>query len=266
MSYFRFIWKSNSGFTFFSMVFIALFQVMILYLVTTFDTQAMLKSVLEQMPPRLKIFLDDAFFSTLTFDGAAAFGFNHPIVLALLAIVAITIPVKHISREIESGTMELMLSQPFSRKSLVWKLWLSACVILGMIILVASLSSILAVQIFHQLHVDVLIKIIYISLNIFLLFILVMTYTLFAAVSTKGGGFSGSLSAMITLILYLLFFVGKLWDPMEVTLHFNIFNYYQPQNIMLGNGSIFRDTGILTGLTIILLVLSWHRFDRRDIP
>lgn len=70
-----------------------------------------------------------------------------------------------------------------------------------------------------------------------MLFVLIMTVTLFTASLSKGGGSSGVISAMITLLFYLLFFTGQLWSVFKVTLPFNIFNYYQPQNIMFGKGT-----------------------------
>ncbi|MCD4681986.1 MAG: hypothetical protein K8R86_01775, partial [Bacteroidales bacterium] len=98
MGYIRLIWRNNRGFAIFSMVFITLLQFLILYLVTTFDTLAIVSAILEQIPEKMRMFLNESFFNMLTFDGAAAFGFNHPLVLAVLAINAINIPVHHISR------------------------------------------------------------------------------------------------------------------------------------------------------------------------
>ncbi len=266
MSYIKLIWKINKGFTIFSMVFISLFQLLILYLVTTFDTQAILVSVLNQIPEALKIFLNDSFFNMLTFDGAAAFGFNHPIVLSLLAIVAISIPVRHISREIENGNMELMLALPFRRRSLILYLWFSGCLILGVIILTSFMGSIVAILIFHELNWIVLINMLEIGINLWLLFVLIMTYTLFIATVSKGGGSSGNVSAMITLLFYLLFFTGQLWNVLEVTLPFNIFNYYQPQNIMFGKDNLLFDCIVLASLILILMCASLYKFERRDIP
>ena len=74
--YFWLIWKNNRGFAIFSMFFITSLQFLILYLITTIDTVAILTVILEQLPEKMRIFLNDSFFSTLTFDGAAAFGFN----------------------------------------------------------------------------------------------------------------------------------------------------------------------------------------------
>lgn len=266
MSYFKHIWKVNRGFTIFSMLFISLFQLMLLYLVTTFDTQAMLVSVLRQMPEKFRIFLNDSFFSMLSLDGAAAFGFNHPIVLTILAIVAISIPVRHISREMENGTLEMILALPFKRKTLIRKLWLSGVFILSIIIIASLMGSLIAVLIFHEISLQITVNLFLISMNNLLIFTLIMTYTMFIATWSKGGGFSGNLVAGITLFFYLLFFVGQIWDFLKPTLWFNIFNYYQPQKVMTGNGILWVDFLVLSGLTFIFYLLSLKRFNVRDIP
>ncbi len=266
MTYLKLIWKINKGLTIFSMVFISLFQLLMLYLVTTFDTQAMLHSILNQMPENMKIFLNDSFFNMLTVNGAAAFGLNHPIVLALLAMIAISIPVRHISREIENGNMEGMLALPFRRRSLVLQLWFSGCLILGAIILASCISSLASILIFHDLTWNVSFHIMEISLNLWLLFVLIMTYTILIATLSRGGGSSGIVSAMITLLFYLLFFTGQLWAAFKITLPFNIFNYYQPQNIMFGKGNLLVDCIVLASLIVILLYASVFTFEKRDIP
>jgi len=51
----------------------------------------------------MKVFLQDSFFSMLTYDGAAAFGFNHPIVLTLLVITAI-----NVQREVGGNLAEIL--------------------------------------------------------------------------------------------------------------------------------------------------------------
>jgi len=266
MTYFRNIWKVNSGFTIFSMVFISLFQLLILYLVTTFDTQAMLRGVMEQMPKNLRIFLNDSFFSMLNFDGAAAFGFSHPMVLTMLAIVAISIPVRHISREIENGNMELLLSLPLKRKSLIMKLWGAGLFIIAIIVISSLVGSLIAILIFHELNTRVFLLLLETGLNLFLLFAAIMSFTLYVATASRGGSFAGNLSAGIVLLFYMLFFIGQIWDFLKPTLYINLFNYYQPQKILLGNGFLWVDYLAYAGLTILFLFLGLKKFNNRDIP
>lgn len=266
MGYIRLIWRNNRGFAIFSMVFITLLQFLILYLVTTFDTLAIVSAILEQIPEKMRMFLNDSFFNMLTLDGAAAFGFNHPLVLAVLAINAINIPVHHISRELETGTLELLLSHPFRRKSLIVSLWISGCVILLSIIAAALIGSYSAIAIFHQLSMGIFLKMLQISFNLWLLFVLIFTYTLLIVTFGKTGGKAGNISAIITFAFYMLHFLAQLWSSIEFTKPFNIFTYYEPQNLMFKQDNIVLNSAVLGSLVVICLVLSLWQFNRRDIP
>jgi len=47
---------------------------------------------------------------------------------------------------------------------------------------------------------------------------------------------------------------------------YNIFYYYEPQQIMLGRGHSGLDTVVLLGLSVLCFGLSVLFFNRRDIP
>lgn len=266
LAYFKLIWKNNRGFAIFSMFFITALQFLILYLVTTIDTTSIIKVILEQLPEKMRMFLNESFFVTFTFDGAAAFGFNHPLVLALLAINAVNISVHHITREIESGTLELLLAQPFRRETLISTLWVTGSLILLLIIIAALIGSITSILLFHQLSFEIMIHLIKISFNLWLLFVLIFTFTLLISVFGKMGSKAGNISAVITLVFYLLHFLSQLWDVLEFTQPFNIFNYYEPQKLMFGQGNFGLDIAVLSSLTIICFAISIWKFRNRDIP
>jgi len=260
------VWKTNKGFTIFSMFFIVFMQFLVLYIITTIDTTSIITSILSQLPEKVRIFINDSFLSTLTFDGAAAFGLNHPTVIAIVAIAAINIPVRHISREIEDGTMELLLSHPFKRTSLIFKLWISGSLILLVIALTGFLSSVFAIHIFHDLTVTIGWRLAQICINFWLLFMVIMSYTLLITTASKAGSFASNLSAGITLMFYLLFFIGQLWDTIAFLKPYSIFTYFQPQKLMFGQGDFWGDILVLGCITLICFAGSLWFFKRRDIP
>lgn len=266
LSYFRLVWKTNKAFVLFTMVLLASIQLLILNLVTTFDTQAIIASIVNQLPKNMQVFLKESFFSTLTFDGAAAFGYNHPMVIALIIVNAINIPARHISRELESGTLEVLLSHPVKRGRFVVTLWSSGIVLLLLITLTAFLSSIFGVYVFHQLSAGAVYRILEISLNMWLFSILILSYTLLIASRAKGGGLTGNVSAMIAFAFYVVFLIAQLWKTLDFLLPYNVFYYYEPQQIMLGKGHLGLDTLVLGGLSALCLGLSLWFFKRRDIP
>jgi ABC-type transport system involved in multi-copper enzyme maturation permease subunit len=266
MNYFRLIWKNHRSFAIFSMVFITLLQFLILYLITTFNMPAIIQTLLAQMPAKMKIYLSENFFSTLTLDGAAAFGFNHPLVLTLLAMNALNIPALHISREMESGSLELLLAHPFRRQSLILKLWISGCLILLAIILAAITGSLTAIAIYHHLTPEIFGNIMKIGFNLWLLFVLILSYTLMITVFARTGSKAGNYAAILTLVFYLLFFLSQLWDDIKFTTYFNIFSYYEPQKLMFGKSNFTLNCVVLSSLIIICFFVSRRQFIRRNIP
>lgn len=264
--YFRMVWKMNRGFALFSMISLGILQILVLYLITTFDTQLMLNSIVGQMPEKFKMFLNESFFNTLTLNGAAGFGYNHPIVIALIVVNAVNIPVRHISRELESGTIELLLAQPFKRESLILTLWISGLFILGLIVLAAFLSSVYAIQFFHNLSGEIFYRVFQISVNMWLFAAFIMSMSLFICVVSRGGGMTGNISAMIVFVFYLVFVISQLWDELKFTQIFNIFNYYEPSRLMLKQGHFLKDNLVFSMLILIFTAGSVWFFRRRDVP
>jgi ABC-type transport system involved in multi-copper enzyme maturation permease subunit len=140
------------------MIIISLFQFLILKLVTTIDYSAFIINLVEQLPDIVQEMFGEDFISMLTVEGAAAFGLNHPLVLVILSIGAITIPSRHIAGEAETGTLELVLSFPVKRIKLLFNLYISAVVFLFLIIFCALCSSVLSISIFHQLTNELFVK------------------------------------------------------------------------------------------------------------
>jgi ABC-2 type transport system permease protein len=266
VAYFRLVWRNHRSFAIFSMVFITLLQFLILYLIKTFDTLAIISAVLAQMPEPMRVFLQDSFFSTLTIDGAAAFGFNHPLVVALLVITAVNIPVYHITGELGSGTLELLLAHPLKRKTLLASLWVSGAVILLLIILTALIGSFTSILLFHHLTNDIVLHLLQICLNLWLIILLIFSYTLLTAVFGKVGSKAGNISAIITLIFYLADFLAQMWDDLKIIRPFNIFYYYEPQKLMFGQGHFLLDILVLGALVVLCTGISFYQFERRDVP
>jgi ABC-2 type transport system permease protein len=266
LAYMRLVWKNNRSFALFSLVFITLLQFLILYLVTTFDTKAIVSAIISQLPESMKAFLQDSVFSMLNYEGAAAFGFNHPLVLALLVITAVNIPVHHITRELDSGTLELILAHPFRRRYLIISLWISGCLIFFLIIAGAIIGSVTSIILFHHLTGEMLIHLIQIGINLWLFIILIFSYSTLIAVFGKMGSKAGNYSAIITLVFYLLSFLAQIWSKLNFIKPFNIFTYYEPQQLMFNKGHFTLDILVLCILILICFWISLKQFIKRDIP
>ncbi len=266
MSYFYFIWKSHRNFLLFSMVIISFFQFIILKFVTTFDYSSIITLLLEQLPENMQAMFGEQFISMMTVEGSAAFGLNHPMVLVILSIGAITIPSRHIAGEAETGTLELVLSFPVTRFKFLLNLWISAVVFLFLIIFCATFSSLLSMKLFHQLSPDLFVKMISIGCNLWLLFVFVMSLSLLLSSFGKEGNKTAIRVAGITLIFYILHFLSSIWSGIRFIKPFNFFNYYQPEDLIVGSRSFSLHAVVLLSMILICLLISMYQFNRRDIP
>ena len=266
MSYPYLVFKTHRGFVVFSALVAGALQLVIIKAITAFDTTSILPAFLAQLPERLRVLVDETLISRFSIEGAAAFGFNHPMVIVLVAINAVLISARHVSGEIEDGTMELLLAHPVRRLGLLAWLWVVAG--LGNLVVVggALAGSLTGVAVFDTLTGSFSIKLVEIAVNLWLLSVLVHTGGLLAGVYATRGSRPGVWVAGVFLALYVLHFLSALWGALGVTAPVNIFTYYQPQKLVIDQASFARNAAVLGGITVVCLVLALRRFDSRDVP
>jgi ABC-2 type transport system permease protein len=265
-NYFFLIWKLHRGLLVFSIIFLTSMQFLIIWLFGSLDYVPILEAFIQQLPPQLRVIFTDQFIQRFSIQGATAFGFNHPLVLAVLAISAIVIPAHHIAGEIENGTLEILLAHPLLRKSIIISLTLSYGLFLLLIIAGGWIGSISALFIKSQLNCQILFKLLQIGANLWLLFILIMSYTLLASTSAKEGSRVGIAAASITLLFYLFNFLSTMWDTIQFTKIVNIFTYYQPQKLMFGEAIFWKNSIFLISAILICQLIALFNFQIRDIP
>ena len=163
------------------MVLVAFFQFLIIWLMSSINYVPIMEAILNQLPPQMKIIFNQEFMNRLSIDGAAAFGFNHPIVLTVLGIVAI------------------------------FSLTVSCATILMVIIVAGWIGSFSALIIFNHFSTVMFSQLMKIGLNLWILLCLITSYSLLISVYGREAGKSGLRSAGITLIFYFFNFIATLW-------------------------------------------------------
>ncbi len=266
LAYPRFIWRSHVAFTAFAAVIIAAMQVIVINLITNLDTGPILEVLMDRLPAAFKVFITEQFLASLSLQGASAFAFNHPLVLALLAIIAIGVPNRHIAGEIETGTLELLLAHPVRRGSLLLSLWSASATILLVMIGVAVAASLTSITLLDKMTPELRTNLIKIAVNLWLLFVLIMSMTVMFATFAKAGNKVVLRSAGVFLLFYLLDILATLWNPLEFSRPINMFSYYQPLKLMFGQRSFWLNAPVLLGAITICLTVSLRQFSRRDIP
>lgn len=260
------LWKSHRGLILFCALLSGAFQFLIIWLIATFDYASGFEAFLKHLPPQFQAIFNEEFITRFSVSGAAAFGLNHPIVLALLALTAIAIPARHIAGEIEGGTLELLLAYPVRRTGLIISLWVSTGGLILLVVLGACVGAFSAMLAFAEVSRELIVGELQIAANLWLLFMLVASYTLLLSSFGKEGSRVANYSAAITLIFYFLHIVTTIWESIGFMKPFSIFAYYLPQKVMFGERSFGLNAAVLAGLIAICLATALIQFRRRDIP
>ncbi|UCF64920.1 MAG: ABC transporter permease subunit [bacterium] len=254
------------GLIIFSALFVGFMQFLIVWIFASFDYMPVIEAFLNQLPQQMRVLFSEQFLTYLSINGAAAFGFNHPLVLLLLGLLTITASSRQIAGEAENGILELHLAYPIQRKTLFITLWFSISLMLFIVILCGLIGSLISLFLKAKLSLDIILPLLKIVVNLWILFVLVMSYSLLISSVENEGSKAGILSAVITLLFYFIFFLGSIWTFLDQIQILNIFHYYQPQKHMFHQISLLKNLSVLVVLIIICFNLGLRQFIRRDIP
>lgn len=265
-SYPALVFKRHRNFAIFSALIAAVLQYLIVKAVTSMEADSPASLILSQLPERFRMMVNETLISRLTAEGAAAFGFNHPIVVILAAVNAVSVPGRHLSGDIESGAMEWLLSCPVTRLRLFLSVTATAAAINFLVVLGAFLGSLAAVALANTWTPHLGLRIAEIALNLWLLSLVVTALASLASAWAAPGARPALWSAVVVLTLYVAHFLAPLWGFLHVTVPFNMFTYYQPQKLMFGESSLAVNSLVLIALSLVLFGAAARRFHTRDIP
>lgn len=266
LNYFFKTLREHLSFLIFAFILVGIFQLLMITLVVETDMLNIAKIFFSRFPPQVQQFLGEELLAQFSINGAVAFGYNHPIVLIFLAVIAIMLPARHIAGEIEGGTLELLFSLPIKRLRLAFSLWMLSILVLLLVIIGGWLGTIIGLMIYPQISNLPLSIIFRIGLNLWFLMLTINAYTfLFASFSREAGKVTQR-AAGLTLFFYFLGYTVKLWDKVSFLKPMTIFTYYQPQALAMNQNLWLKNIGVLAVLVIIFMVIALRRFDMRDIP
>jgi ABC-2 type transport system permease protein len=240
------------------------FEFLICAVVSTIDLPAVLGEVVKSLPPLMK----DLIVQYIGGFGPAdllAFGWNHPIALAIGGAAAIVLASRAVAGEIEAGTLELVLSQPITRTR-----YLAGQALFGLGGLAAlSLAGALAAWLGQRVYgIEALgpRTLIALAANFFLLQAAWFALTLLFSVLGREAGRVASAAFLAALLSYLVQVVAGLWPKAAFLLPYSPNAYYDPRVILRGGAVPVKSVAVLGGLALLCALLAWARFRRRDIP
>ncbi len=247
-----------------SAVLLAGFEYLICAIVATVNVRGMLEELIKNLPPFART-LEQQFFGGLGPAEILAFGWNHPIALALGAAVAIVLATRAVAGEIETGAVELVLSQPISRARYFSAQVLFALLSLSGLSAIGACGTLLG-QFVYGIHVLGPGPLFAVALNFLLLQSAWFGITLVISVFGREAGRVAAVGFILALVSYVLQVIAQLWTKAAILHRYSVFGYYSPMDVVTKHQIPAKSAAVLLGLIIVAVGVSAWRFWRRDIP
>ena len=197
--------------------------------------------------------------------GYLAVGFREPIYLIIILSFVIASSSSAIAKEIERGTIFLLLSRPVSREEFF--LAKLATTFIGTVLLLcfAILGTWLGSIVFgvNGIDYDLVFKI---QINVFFLAIAVAGIGYLISSMLSEGGKTLALSSGVTVLMFFIEFLADSLPSIDWIGYVSVFHYYEPSILVNSESLSWVNLSILIIVGFIGLTLATIMFKRRDIP
>jgi len=241
------------------------FEFLLCGIVSTIDLPSVLTGVMKTIPPPMRALIEQQFLGGMGNAGILAFGWTHPITLALGAAVAITLASRAVAGELENGAIELVLSQPISRSGYFFGNVGFSLAALAVMTAIGIGGSLLG-QSFYGLKVFDAALLARLGLNFWLLQSAWFGIALVASVLGRESGRVAFAGFILALISYIVQVLGQLWSGGSFLLPYSLNFYFSPRSILVERRLSLSSVAILAGISVATILASSWRFRRRDIP
>lgn len=160
------------------------------------------------------------------------------------------------------GTLQSLLAQPVSRTTVYFQKVFAGMVMVGILSLALFMGSLVGVYaIGERINIIRLAEISFMHWLVAMV-ISLLAYACGAAIGRRG--VSGAIAGMYAFVSYMVFSLAATATILKGMNYLSPFKYYTNPRI-LDNGLHIGNVLLLTGVCVVLIVLGWWRFCRRDI-
>ena len=197
-------------------------------------------------------------------DGAVALGAVHPIAIALQAVYPVGFAAAAIAGERQRGTLEVLLSRPLARRSVLLTM-LVAIVAIAAVTTAAELAGTVAGAALYGVagRLDVG-AILFLGVNTVVFLAAMAAISVAASASFDRLTPALGIALAILLVGYVLEILGTLWPQADWLQPYSPFHYLRPLEILAGRGEP-SDVAVLAAVAVAATAFGLWRFPRRDL-
>ncbi len=244
---------------------LAVFELLVCAAVSTLNVQAFGAQLLATLPPMVQAVLGPQLLTLFTPMGLLAFGWNHPITIAVGAAVAIATASRAIAGEVESGAIELVLAQPISRASYLATQLAFGLGALAFITLVGLAGSV-AGELIWKIPPFGPAPAFALAAGFWLVNAAAFGFALLLSAFGREAGRVAGGAFIAVLASYLVQAVGRFWSRAAFLLPWSIYERFNPRELLTTGRLPLSSLAVLGGVLVVSVAIAWARFARRDLP
>ncbi len=222
--------------------------------------------VAELMPAFLQRGLGSKAMLLATFRGTVSFGYFHPVVCLIVALMAMYFTTEPV-HEIESGLVDLQLARAVPRHRLLTRSFLLAECCIVTAVLLMSLGTWTGAHLFDANTLDLPDAALRgrLLLNLSAVGSCFAGFALFVGAMSKRWMPAFTTVTLTAIFTYLVDFLSIGWRPMRAAAWLSPFHYYPALSIIAGDAPMGRNLAVLFGAGVAFAIAGYWRFQRRDL-
>lgn len=217
-----------------------------------------------QVNPLMERFSQYGSGDFFTLPGALTLGFQHPFLIAIVAVIAVGASAGAIAGERQAGTLELTLARPVTRWRVYAAVLLAHLLVVALLVLVTIVGMGIGIYA-HDLAGEVrLVRMPLVLANGVLQWAAFTAVGLAASVSFDRTGPALGVGLGFLLANYLLEVLGSLWEAGRWMQDWSLFRRFRADDLLTGSVAPL-DFAILGGVVVVAVVYALVVFPRRDV-
>jgi ABC-2 type transport system permease protein len=202
--------------------------------------------------------------SLFSLGGAMTIGVQHPIGISLVAVFAVGAAAGAVAGERETGTLEVLLARPLSRRRLYVSVGVAVLVAIAITLALLLIGQVISINLLGVAdEIDqALVPLVWV--NGMLLWGAFAAFSLAASVSFDRRGPAIGLSLAYLGVNYFFEILGSFLPDLEWTQEYSLFHHFNPGEIVSGKLDPF-DLALLAAAVVLPVLWALVVFPRRDL-
>jgi ABC-type transport system involved in multi-copper enzyme maturation permease subunit len=242
------------------------FQIVIVGQAAALEEQLAFGRMAELLPAFLQRGLGSKSLLLASFKGTVAFGYFHPVVAVLVALLAIYVTTEP-AHEVEARLVDLTLARSVPRHVVLTRSLLLAAAAVAVAVALMFAGTRIGLLVFASPAFAAPSVLVSAQLLFHLAAVALCFGALGLAVAAGARRWSTAFTtaALATVVLYLVDFLSIGWPFMRSLAWISPFHYYPALSILAGEVSPWRYPAMLIAAGALLCAVGYWRFGRRDL-